>query len=248
MLNILFGCQPGTGEFDPPPIQEIPDPVMTSDLLTQIQDQVFTPICAECHSGSQASAGLRLESVELAYEFLVSVTASGNQDFQRVVPDDPDNSYLVLKVEGDPRAGARMPLGRAALSGENIQLIRRWIEQGALPAESSQSLTKVLAVSSVTNQIDIEFSQPINTETVTKENILVFENIGNEKFLLSPTDYSLKQVDRKIIGLTMKNQQQNKSFSLIINHPATSGLLDKKGRLLDGDDDQLEGGEYEYKF
>ena len=260
-MVILAGCQPGTGENNQGPVMDDNPPPASGDLLTQIQDDIFTPICAECHVGSQAPQGLRLENTDVSYEFLVNVTAVGNNSFQRVLPDDPDNSYLVLKVIGDPRAGARMPLGGTALSDENIQLIEAWIEQGALPAESSQAQTKVVGVTSVSDQggkttesssglqFEIKFSQPLNIESATKDNILLFQNTESTKFLLSQNNYQLKPITNRKIRLTITNQQlQDKSLSLVINHPSTSGLLDLKGRLLDGDNNQLEGGVYEIQL
>ena len=46
-------------------------------------------------------------------------------------PNDPDNS-LVQKIEGTAAVGARMPRGLPPLSTANINLIRQWVEQGAL--------------------------------------------------------------------------------------------------------------------
>ena len=52
---------------------------------------------------------------------------------KRVKPLDPDNSYLVHKIEGTAAVGGRMPLGRPALSAVEITLIRQWISEGAAP-------------------------------------------------------------------------------------------------------------------
>jgi len=256
---MLIGCQPGTGENSPNSPAGMLPPQLSGDLLTQIQDSIFTPVCSECHIGSQAPLGLRLENTDVSYQFLVNVAAVGNSSFQRVLPDEPDNSFLVLKIEGDPRAGQRMPLGRTTpLSDENIQLIKSWIERGALPAESSQVLTKIVAVKNISQQNNslknnsifvINFSQLLNEETVIKDNILIFQNIEGQKFLLSQNSYEIELVDQQNIQLTIINQRlQNKSLSLVINHPSTSGIQDIKGRLLDGDNDQLEGGVYETKL
>lgn len=50
-----------------------------------------------------------------------------------VVPFDPENSFVVLKIEGRQPAGCgqQMPRGRAPLSAENIATIRAWIAEGA---------------------------------------------------------------------------------------------------------------------
>jgi len=50
-----------------------------------------------------------------------------------VVPGDPDNSYLLRKLEGAADiAGVRMPRGTGpSLMAGQISIIRRWIELGA---------------------------------------------------------------------------------------------------------------------
>lgn len=88
---------------------------------------IFTNSCVECHGGS---GGLFLSSGQ-AYNNLVGVVATGNSSFNRVTPGDPDNSYLVMKLRGDSRAGSRMPLGRTPLSNDVINLIVTWINEGA---------------------------------------------------------------------------------------------------------------------
>jgi len=55
-----------------------------------------------------------------------------NGNFQRaIVPGDAENSPFVQFIEG--RKQPRMPLGREPLRKERIELIRRWIDNGARP-------------------------------------------------------------------------------------------------------------------
>ncbi len=51
----------------------------------------------------------------------------------RVIPGDPENSYLIHKLEGRPGiVGVRMPLiGPPYLTDGQILVIKRWIELGA---------------------------------------------------------------------------------------------------------------------
>jgi hypothetical protein len=49
----------------------------------------------------------------------------------RVAAGDPDNSYLVQKLEGTAASGGRMPLGAGALDQALINDIRQWITDGA---------------------------------------------------------------------------------------------------------------------
>ena len=78
--------------------------------------------------------GLNLGSAEISYEHLVNVEAVENPELMRVEPGNPDDSYLVIKLEGTERMIASlMPLGRDALSDDKIQLVRQWIAEGANP-------------------------------------------------------------------------------------------------------------------
>lgn len=108
----------------------------TSPTLSNIQTNVFNTSCAVsgCHRGAGAPLGLDL-SAGNARDNLVNVDSREVPDLLRVDPGDPDDSYLVMKIEGAPGiVGARMPRGRPPLSDEQIQLIRAWIEAGA-PAD-----------------------------------------------------------------------------------------------------------------
>jgi hypothetical protein len=50
----------------------------------------------------------------------------------RVKPGDPDNSYMVHKIEGLAGiVGGRMPLGQTPLPQTTIDAIRQWIANGA---------------------------------------------------------------------------------------------------------------------
>ena len=95
----------------------------------QIQP-IFNDNCTRCHSGSSAPRGLRLDSAN-SYANLVNVASSEVPSLKRVNPGDDANSYLVQKIEGTAAVGGRMPLNSTPLSAANINLIRRWIAEGA---------------------------------------------------------------------------------------------------------------------
>ena len=50
----------------------------------------------------------------------------------RIEPNNPDDSYLVRKVEGSGIAANRMPLGQPPLDQALIDDLRAWVEGGAL--------------------------------------------------------------------------------------------------------------------
>ena len=103
-----------------------------------IQKKIFDTTCAtpSCHGAGAASAGLDL-SDGAAISNLVGVPAANEAartaGLLRVAPGDPDNSYLLRKLEGTLAAGegVPMPLVGGPLPASAIDTIRRWIAAGA---------------------------------------------------------------------------------------------------------------------
>jgi hypothetical protein len=86
-----------------------------------------------CHGGS---GSLSMRTAEAAYAALVGVRAGGADcaGAVRVVPGRPQDSLLWRKVApGVTACGSKMPAGRESLAGPQLDLVRRWIEAGALP-------------------------------------------------------------------------------------------------------------------
>lgn len=114
----------------------------TRDLtptFSSIQRDIFNapdssgrPACTQCHN----AVGSRFNGLDLsqavAYSNLVGVASRFRAGAIRVVPGDPENSYLIHKLEGRPTiAGVRMPFNGPYLTSGQILVIRRWIELGA---------------------------------------------------------------------------------------------------------------------
>ena len=106
---------------------QAPSDAPTLDDMVQ---QVFQPSCvfATCHK-RPGVGGLQLE-VDIEAE-LLGVAAKGAPDRIRVVPGEPEASYLLEKLTAKmPAAGDQMPPG-APLEPDRIELVRRWIANGA---------------------------------------------------------------------------------------------------------------------
>jgi hypothetical protein len=76
-------------------------------------------------------AGLDLSSITPSFLGLVGVSSLQDDALERVEAGDPDNSYLIQKLEGTASVGARMPLLGPALDQATIDTIRQWITDGA---------------------------------------------------------------------------------------------------------------------
>ena len=107
--------------------------------FSSIQQEIFSsgdssgrPACTNCHN----AVGSRFNGLDLtpavSYNNLVNVASRVKAGAVRVIPGDPENSYLIHKLEGRSTiAGVRMPLGGPYLETGQILVIRRWIEIGA---------------------------------------------------------------------------------------------------------------------
>ena len=85
---------------------------------------ILSDKCFKCHGNGTQSAGLRLDLEEPAKQAL-------RNGHIAVVPGNPESSQLINRVTANDPA-QRMPRGAAdPLSPREIQLLTRWIEQGA---------------------------------------------------------------------------------------------------------------------
>lgn len=131
---LLVGCGGGgTGPVnDDDPGGDDPQRVILANpaFAANIQEIFDRRGCAAsgCH-GDAAEAGLRLTS-GASYADLVDVAAT-SEAFLRVAPGDPENSYLVIRIEGRQAVGSRMPLNGAPLDNIDRTNIRNWIANGA---------------------------------------------------------------------------------------------------------------------
>jgi Planctomycete cytochrome C/Anaphase-promoting complex subunit 4 WD40 domain len=91
---------------------------------------VFQRHCLMCHSASQMTAGLSLES----FAGIMKGGGSG----QIVIPGRAVQSLLYQVVSQETDGVPRMPLGLPKISDDEIALIRDWIQQGLLADATSQ--------------------------------------------------------------------------------------------------------------
>lgn len=90
--------------------------------------------CMACHPGVNSSLDLREGR---SYDDLVGARALEDPGLVRVVAGDPSNSFLYLKLGGDPPVadipgiGTRMPPRAPPIDPADLDLVRGWIVQGA---------------------------------------------------------------------------------------------------------------------
>jgi hypothetical protein len=109
--------------------------------FSSIQNEIFNTTdasgrlaCTSCHSnqGRNPSGGMNLLS-GVSYSSLVGVASTGKPGAVRVIPGDPENSYIIAKLEGRADiVGVRMPRGNGPyLTEGQLLVIKRWIANGA---------------------------------------------------------------------------------------------------------------------
>ena len=109
--------------------------------FASVQTQIFETTdsagrvaCTNCHTniGRTPSGGLNLVH-DLAYDQIVNVPSARKPGAIRIIPGDPENSYLVQKLEGRPGiVGLRMPFsGAPFLTDGQMLILKRWIAIGA---------------------------------------------------------------------------------------------------------------------
>ena len=126
LAGFLPACDGGDGTGFPPLGPLGPN-------FSEIQANVFTPTCATtgCHFGAGAPQGLRLDEAN-SYALLVGVGSMEEPSVLRVAPGDPNNSYLIQKLEGTAATGQQMPFNAPPLPQATIDVIRQWISDGAI--------------------------------------------------------------------------------------------------------------------
>jgi hypothetical protein len=137
---------------------------LTADLAS-IEVNVFTPICSRCHIGAGAPEGLQLDAAH-AYDLLVGVPSVEVPSLLRVDPGMPDESYMVLKIQGSSGiVGVRMPFGGPYLPQSTIDVIRQWITDGAANVSQSAGIARLTRERSAA-PLALTFTSPADGATV----------------------------------------------------------------------------------
>jgi hypothetical protein len=90
-----------------------------------------------CHGTTNTQPGnkpMRLTTGQ-AYDAIVNVSSAQLLSMNRITPGDPDQSYLIHKLQGTHQGvggtGGRMPAGQSPLAPSVIAMMRQWVSQGA---------------------------------------------------------------------------------------------------------------------
>jgi mono/diheme cytochrome c family protein len=110
------------------PLTAVAPPGFSGGRIDYVRDvePIFQANCVKCHNGTKKKGGYRLDARE-------HIFAAGESGTAAIVPGKSDDSRLIKMVEGKGDfADSVMPPKGPPLSFQQIQLIRRWIDEGAL--------------------------------------------------------------------------------------------------------------------
>jgi mono/diheme cytochrome c family protein len=109
----------------------LPSELMSAPAIVEFNRDIrpiFSDKCFTCHGPDKAN-----RVTELRFDTEAGAKITLGEGRQSIVAGDPDKSELFRRIASSDEA-VRMPpaaMGHAKLSEVEIDLIRRWIEQGA---------------------------------------------------------------------------------------------------------------------
>ena len=265
----------GSGAASPPPPlppPPPPPPPAFAAVFSAIQANVFTPTCATagCHAGVGAPQGLVLNAAN-SYTLLVGVASNEVPAVQRVAPGDPDNSYLIQKLEGSAASGERMPLNGTPLPQSSIDIIRQWITDGAIDDRVQASdPVRVTSLSPVPGsvltaapaQIIAGFDREVDASTVNA-NTFILESSGGDGSFGDGNETSIVAASITVPGANPQSAVfdltgvalADETYQVSLRGSGASMILDLDANALDGEfngalpsGDGIGGGDFEAQF
>ena len=133
VIGLGLGCTQG----DEPQVGTSPDGQNEKSLVTHSVDiqPIWDQSCTSgCHPGNDSMLSLE---PDYAWKTMVGIPSVEVPLMDRVEPGEPDQSYLVHKIEDTHLSvggmGFAMPNFSDLLAEEELELVRDWIAQGAAP-------------------------------------------------------------------------------------------------------------------
>jgi len=125
---------PDSGAGSKPASQAVSSPAASAASVDFAKDvlPIFSENCFVCHSGDRPKGGLHLDKREMALK--------GGSAGRDIIPGNGKDSRIVHRLMGMD-GKSQMPLGRDPLSPEQIEIIKRWIDQGAVWPVGAEAAT-----------------------------------------------------------------------------------------------------------
>jgi hypothetical protein len=215
---------------------------ITADFQS-IQDNVFTPICSQCHIGASAPEGLQLDA-EHSYNLLVGVPSNEQPNLLRVKPGDPDDSYMVHKIEGLPGIdGGQMPLGETPLPQATIDAIRQWITNGAPNAPTAAAAAFAVqttapldhaAMKAPLPRILVTFTREVDASLVNETTVTLERIVGSAAETV-PAAVALAGENRAVMLVTPRTALDPGIYRVTLRGTGAAALADMSAAALGAD-------------
>ncbi len=171
----------------------------------------------------------------------------------RVNPGNPDQSYIVQKIQGTAAVGGRMPLGQAALPQDRIDLIRSWIAAGAPPASvASDNLTvgsSIPAAGEVApagvGKLIVIFSGQVDAALAGSGTFELRDGFDQPVAITAAQRAAGRP---NVVELSLAQGLAAGTYQLTVRGEGAVALADNAGHVLDGDADGVAGGDYLMSF
>lgn len=223
--------------------------------FASIQANVFDQYCVHCHSGANAPAQLRLDSVN-SYANLVGVP-SRETGTLRVAPGNANNSYIIQKLEGTASVGERMPAGLPALPQSDINVIRQWIGDGAMPVSASMAPIRVTSLSpeptsteeSMPRSIIVGFDRELNAPSINTASFMLVRAgadgvLGTaDDIAITPTSVTVPLANPRAAIMDLSGVALVPGlYGITLLGSGGAAVLDLSGNALDGEPTLLPSG------
>ena len=267
-LTLAAACTAGSGEgldIAGRPLGE-GGAVPPGPTLEALQANLFDPFCITCHAGAAAPLGLRLDAGN-SFNNLVGVP-SRQTGLLRVEPGNPDDSYLIRKLEGTASEGDQMPLGGPPLPQSTIDFARQWITDGALPDDAGPTgepptVTSLdpapdSVLSAMPASIEVGFDREIDASTINSETFTLVASGGDGSFddgnetVITPVSVSLSMINPRLATMDLGGVSGSEDqYRVTLRGSGASFVMSVDGLRLDGEfsgafpsGDGAEGGDF----
>jgi hypothetical protein len=196
---------------------------------------------------------------------LVDVPSVEVPGLHRVAPGEPDNSYLVQKIEGRAAVGDQMPLGGPSLDAEQINLIRQWIAAGAQPPPAARLTASTPArlissapapdewVTDPARPMMVVFSRALDANLLFDTNIVLTASGGDGRFadgneVPVPVRVLKTSADGAALWIRSTTSLPPDQYELRLRGSGPVAVADLEGHPIDGDGDGAAGGDAVVRF
>ena len=232
--------------------------------LRSIQDHVFTPICTACHAGAAAPLGFRLDEAS-AFAMLVNTPSVEVPSLKRVAPGQPDASYLIQKLEGHAAVGGQMPLNQAPLPQATIDVIRKWIANGAAPAAAGANPSMFTTLHVIVPVEDEMFTRADGDPIIAADGELDLGSINSTSLQLerstsgtfgdgNETAVTAAKVDVRSLAPTVlavilpPSERMPGNYRLTIRGTGPAPVLDRAGRPINGQPERASASDFVLQY